>query len=235
VQRYNACRLPVDGATTNKPARPGATAGSRPQLGVVAGAALSQLTVTGASVLTNGHFVSSPLPVVGLGLTIPFASISEKLSLRIEALVEHQRYADTFPTSVGFSGAYEQVRLNLTYVRVPLLLRYTYPAGKLRPFAQAGVCYAQRLNFDTAVQSGRISSSGTIQYDTAQPLESLTGSVVNYEIGLVGSLGVHLPAVAGRALTLELRTESSSGLIATTGIKSSQQRYFALLAYNFKK
>ncbi|GAB2848106.1 porin family protein [Hymenobacter ruber] len=232
VQRYNACRTP---AGAPAPMRSMARSGERVRLGVVAGMETSRLSVTGASFLEKGNFVSTR-PVVGLGLTVPFASISEKLSLRAEMLVENQRYSDAFIGGINYGpSTYEQVRLNLTYLRVPLLLRYTYPTGKVRPFAQAGVSYAQRLRFDTAVQLGRANSAGTVEYDTAKPLEDAAGSLMSYEIGLAGSLGALLPAIAGRTLALELRAESSSGLINASGIKSSQQRYFALLSYGLTK
>lgn len=236
VQRYNACQTAAPVAATAAPVVL-ARAGERVRLGVVAGVERSRFSVSGESFLVNGNFTSTQ-PVVGLGLSIPFASISEKLSLRVEALVEHQRYADAFLAGafVG-AGTYEQVQLKLTYLRVPLMVRYTYPAGKLRPFAQAGLSYAQRLSLSSSVQAGRVNSRGIIEYDAPKTLEDVLGAggVVGYEIGLVGSLGAHLPAIAGRDLTFELRAESSSGLIITSGIKSSQQRYFALLSYNFTK
>jgi hypothetical protein len=243
VQRYNACRTPAASSATASvsspspavPARPVARPNERVKLSVVAGIERAHFAVTGVSFLAKGNFVTTA-PLIGLGLTIPFASISEKLSLRIEALVEHQGYEDTVFDIPGFSvNNYGRVQLRLTYLRVPLLLRYTYPVGKLRPFAQAGVSFAQRLRFDNTLQIGQTNNAGVVQYDAPRPLESLTPGIVGYEIGLLGSLGAHLPSIAGRALTLEVRAEGSSGMIITTGINSSQQRYSALLSYNLTK
>ncbi|GAB3576646.1 porin family protein [Hymenobacter daeguensis] len=237
VQRYNACRAPVaatSGAAATVGGRSAGRAGERVKLGVVAGVERSRLSVSGLSLLENGNFAST-VPVVGLGLTVPFASISEKLSLRFEALVEPLRYADTFLAGPDFGSSYEQMRLNLTYLRMPLMVRYTYPTGKLRPYAQLGASYAYRLKFDMSVQEGRGTSSGTVAYGPSRTLENRDIGAVNYEIGLAGSVGVQLPSLAGRALAFELRAERSSGLIATTGIGSTQQHYFALLSYNFTK
>lgn len=238
VQRYNACRAPVaatSGAAVTGSVRPAGRASERVKLGVVAGAVRGHLSVSGLSLLANGNFVST-VPVVGLGITIPFASISEKLSLRFEALVVPLRYADTFLAGPYFGAStYEQMQLNLTYLRMPLMVRYTYPSGKVRPYAQVGASYAYRVKSDMSVQEGRVSNSGSVAFGPSKTLEDRDIGAVSYEIGLVGSVGVQLPPLAGRALTVELRAENSSGLIATTGIGSTQQHYFALLSYNFTK
>jgi hypothetical protein len=236
VQRYNACRAAAatPGAAGTSAGRAAVRASERVKLGVVVGVERGRLSVNGLSLLENGNFVST-VPVVGLGLTVPFASISEKLSLRFEALVEPPRYADTFLSGPYFGANYEQMQLNLTYLRMPLMVRYTYPVGKLRPYAQVGASYAYRLNFDMSVQEARATSSGPTAFGPSKKLEDRDIGAVNYEIGLVGSVGVQLPPLAGRALTFELRAERSSGLIATTGIGSTQQNYVALLGYNFTK
>ena len=237
VQRYNACRAPQAAGTAAPVAavRPAARPGERVKLGVVAGFERSRFVVTGESFLATGSFATTA-PVIGLGVSIPFASISEKLSLRIEALVEKQRYEDTFTGGIGYTAAtYHRVQLHLTYLRVPILVRYTYPTGRVRPFAQAGASFSQRLHFDNTVQRGRANTAGVVQYDEAKPLETVVPAMVNYEIGLAGSVGVHLLPIAKHELTLELRAETGSGLIAASGINSSQQRYSALLSYNFTK
>ena len=238
VQRYNACRNPAAEATAATTAGNlnAAKSGGRMRLGLVLGAEASHLKVTGESFLANGHFVSSPLPVVGLGLTIPMATFSEKLSLRIEGLVEQQHYTDAYIGGINYnSNTCQLVELKLTYLRVPFLVCYTYPTGRLKPFAQLGMCYAQRLNFDNSLQVGHPTSAGTVEYGSVQPLENVVAGIVNYEIGVAGSLGLHLPAVAGRALTLEARLESNSGFIITSGISGSNLRYSALFGYNFTK
>ncbi|MBF9219984.1 outer membrane beta-barrel protein [Hymenobacter ruricola] len=240
VQGYNTCRVPAAAiaaaAATAVAQSPVSSARQRVRYGLLLGAETSHLTADGEGILVTGRFVSSPLPTLGLSADIPISSLSEKLSLRFEALVEQQRYLDTYSRGVNFGGAHQRTRLDLTYLRLPLLVRYTYPTGRLRPFAQAGVSYARRLRFDTSLQTGYANRAGVIEYNDSKTLEEEVGSGVNdFEYGFVGSIGGRLATLAGRLLTLELRTERSSGIISTVGTGTANQRYFALLGYTFTK
>ena len=229
VQRYNRCLSPAAA-----PAPRVSADEERVRLGLVLGAETSRLVFAGETVLSNAHFASVPFPVLGMSLTIPLASLSEKLILRFETLIDHQRYADIFGGNTGHPSR-QQAHLNLTYLRMPLQLRYTYPKGRLRPFAQAGLSYSYRLHFDTRLQEEYATGSNAPQFNEGKTLEEFNPGVVGHELGLVGGVGVNLPAIAGRALSFELRTEASTGPLATVAINSSYRRYSALLGYNFTK
>lgn len=238
VQRYNACLNPTTVAVAAPTSVATLKQRERVRLGLLLGAETSQLVFTGEVFLTGGTFRSSLRPTGGLSVEVPLASLNEKLSLRLEALVEQQRYTDAFTNSPNYpGGAKQQVQLNLMYVRLPLLLRYTLPTkSSLRPFAQAGFSYALRLHDDTSIQTGYFNSrTGNIEYGAAQSLATVAPGVVSYELGLVGSLGLHLPPVAGRALSLEIRAERCTGLLITTGYNSYVNRFFALLGYTLSK
>jgi hypothetical protein len=236
VQRCNACRAPAASASAAVAPPAARPARERVKYGLLLGVETSHLTVGVDGPLVNGHFVSGVRPVLGLSVAIPMHSLSEKLSLHVEALVEQQHYADTYRREAGFNpGAHQQSRLDLTYLRVPLLVRYTYPTGRLRPFVQAGVCYARGLRFDAALQTGYGNSVGVVEYGPAKTMEEAGVPLSNSEIGFAGGVGVRLAAIAGRALSLELRTERSSGITTTMSANNANQRYFALLGYSFSK
>jgi hypothetical protein len=237
VQRYNVCLNPAAAALTAAPAA-ALKQRERVHLNLLAGAEISQLQFTGQTFLSGGNFRSSLRPTGGLSVEVPLASLNEKLSLHLEALVEQQSYTDIFASDINSSlGARQQVEISLTYVRIPLLLRYTLPTkSNLRPFVQLGLCYAQQLHTDTAIRMGYMNTStNTIDYAAARSLEDAVPGTVGYEFGVVGSVGVHLPPVAGRPLTLEVRAERSSGPLAANGYNSNNNRFFALLGYTLTK
>lgn len=223
VQQYNGCAGSAPAPAP--PARPTERARAR----LLVGGEASQLVFEDIF-LAEGRYRSPVHPVCGLSLEVPLASLSECLSLRLEGLLEQQRYADAFRASTAFA----RVNLELTYLRLPLLLRYTLPNGRLRPFVQAGVSYARVLRSATAVELGRGNGAGSIAYGPPQPL-TVFARAAPHEIGFVGSVGAHMPPVAGRTLTVELRAERSSGPIEESGFGSLNRRFFALLAYSLTK
>jgi hypothetical protein len=235
MQRYNACVAPNQAPA--KVVRATRSA-DRFQFGVLLGAQVSTLSFEGDIFLANGNFKSSVRPVAGLSLQVPLPSLNEKLSLRLEALVEQQLYEDAFMNGYGFLGgnSTQRVKMDLLYVRVPLMLRYTFPQGRLQPFLQAGMSYARGLRLVNELELGYPDRNGVVVYEPKQNFPSmLIGDLGQYEYGFIGSLGFSLPPLAGRPLTFELRFERSSGLVNSSGFGGYNQRLFALLGYSLTK
>jgi hypothetical protein len=231
VQRYNRCGMPADAPIAKAIGRQ-ASSGS---FGVMLGGGQTQLTVEGPISLSSGSKFTSMQPVAGVFYMLTLPKLSEKLALRVEALYESANYEKEYTSTLGAMLSFtQQARIDFSYVRVPLLLRYTFPGRTVRLFAQAGMVNAFATNAKIVTrQSDRF--SGSTEFGPWKEVITNDNSVRKYEQGLVGSIGLHLPGPAQRPLDVELRAERSNGFLYSTGIDSKVLHLSALLSYSLTK
>ncbi|TGE22256.1 PorT family protein [Hymenobacter aquaticus] len=226
VERYNAC---VGGPGAGQPVS--ARRSARYSLGVVAGVGVSQMQLSGYTSFEQANFPSSVQPVVGLRLGIPMPRLNEKLSLQIEALYQRQRYESEYTTRFGSSSAYrEQARVALNYLKVPFMLRYTYPRGAVRPMVQLGV--SPNLSLSTTAEFRQQNLDGS--YGTWRPAFDKEALSL-FDWGPTASVGVLTSGLGGRQLTLEARAERSTGFVYISAINSELWHYQLLLGVNLTK
>lgn len=226
VKRYNECVGDIPSLSPSL--RP-----SPVRLVVLAGVGGSRLALTDNRFFLQVRSTTTAgiRPIVGVGLHLPLNRISEKLALRLEALYHAQRY-QTAVVSDGVLGTVQyQYRANIQSVRIPLLLRYTWPKGQIRPFLQAGYGVSYLLT--------NTSEARQVFGPNQPPLPSqkwdllLEGS--RLEAGLLGSIGVTREMSNQRNAALEFRLERTNGFAGTQGVSSGLTRYFLLLSYDLTK
>ncbi len=132
VRRYNDCV----GAATVAPASE--TRKNHVQLCLIIGGEKSQLVLNNDYIKATAQGTSAIQPVVGLGLTLRMAGVSKTISARFEALYEKQSYKPVTPSLNTATGLRYEYQSALESIRLPLLVRYTYPRGVVRPFLYAG-------------------------------------------------------------------------------------------------
>lgn len=220
VRRYNECV----GGTSVTPA--GAPRKTHVQLGIVAGAERSELEITQNPPLRpeSTTMQGGIQPVFGLALGIHLAGVNKNLSARLEALYEKQRYESE--VRVG-----NQYRVALTSIRFPLLVRYTYPKGSIRPFAQVGYSFAYLSQADNEVRRAFLNTAGGYEYTVWLPIVAPR----KLEQGFVGSLGLTTARENKRNLAVEARYERSDGFSESAGIGSRINRLYVLLSYDLTK
>ncbi len=222
VERYNRCL----GETSTTPAA--AAYKSHVRIGVIGGVETSQLVLSGRRL--GSDFVikgrsDQPSPVLGLALSVGLTRINKTISARIEGFYESQRYL--LRSQIGTSNLYDEYRATLTSIRVPLLLRYTYPRGVIRPFAQAGLGFSYLLENDNE-QRQFVRDPSTVAWAQITAPRSL-------EQGLIGSVGMATAWANRRNTSAELRYERSNGFSNAVGFGSRVDRLYLLLSYDLTK
>lgn len=102
--------------------------------------------------INHAQFGSSHQPFGGMFIKTNFPWITTKVSLYVEAQYTkahyHTDYVWTMPNALV--NYREELAYTFSYLRLPVLLRYTFPRGKIKPFVQAGGTFDFVLS-----QSGR--------------------------------------------------------------------------------
>ena len=228
VASYNTCR---------EPNRVAAPALKRAEVSV-------EIMVGGqASRTTYDHPVGSVelpaslAPEVGVGLSLGRRLLRQKFTFRAELHYVRQ-VAEASSSEVLFNGSRQDydLRFATAYLRLPMLVRYTIPGTKVRPFAEAGVSvsYATSLNAQWRPTSG--ANSGSDWQPLIPDQMGSTSAYRRYEFGLVAGLGVQFPGLlAGRSLAVLGRVEPSNGFLLIAGYNTSVLRGNVLVSLDLTK
>ncbi|RZK21858.1 MAG: PorT family protein [Hymenobacter sp.] len=125
-----------------------------------------------------------------------------------------------------------QTSFDVSYLRLPLQVRYHFNTGRFRPFLQAGGSMSFLLSHASQVQTEYTSASG-------KPVMTNYGSLLDNlfarsGFGLLIGAGLATPGIAGHAISLEVRGERSSGFL-TDGASSPILHLGGLLSINLTK
>lgn len=222
VDAYNACVAPpseVVQAVDKYPTRAG--------IGVLGGVQRSQVTFTDPYT-SDQHSTTVTAPVYGLDTWLHAPFLSRQLALHAQLVYQPQSYSFTYvPTFYGGqSGQPVTATVHEDFLRLPVLLRYYAPTGRVRPLVEAGVSLGYKLQNTGTYQ--RVSASGTTQTVSldAELQQQRT------DFAYFGGLGVSIATWGGRALTLMGRLEQplNNHTIATTTL-----RLYGLLALDLIK
>lgn len=230
VQRYNACRQP--GSQTTVSRRSSIYLGSD----LLLGGQDSQLLLFGNNYAAKGQYPGSLVPDIGLGLWLGSQALRDKLQLRIELHYVRQKYEDEFQYSVSGGGSSPslntyQARFSTSYLRLPLLLRYSPLLGRVRPFAEAGVSASRLLDL---TQEIRMRAAGATAYGAWQP--AYDPSDIRYtEYGFVAGAGVQLTGPGRHALSLLGRYEASNGFSEAAFSSNKFRRYSVALGIGLNR
>ena len=149
-------------------------------------------------------------PAGGLGLSITLPQTRRTVTLRVEAQYAHEVYQGNrtgpVPTAALPTPELDTYRFDLSYLHVPVLLRYTLMrSSRLRPFVEAGLLYSQLLtvksNFSAQIGTSPAAILPFFQDENVQ----------HSQFGFAGGVGVSTPVLGERRLALLGRVSTSNG------------------------
>ena len=231
VAAYNQCLVPAPkvapGSSTASQLPP-----QRLRLGLLLGMQHMAMHTEYTDQLNQNNrldFGPQVAPVVGLALNLPLAALSRKLSLEAELFYEAEKYEQTVAQTYFGGSSYSSVNLytfNAAYLRLPLLIRYTLPKGRVRPFLEAGPTLAYALKLDNTVVSH------DAQGNTNPPTGFFRDNSRSFQEGLAGGVGAQFSYWQGRSATLAVRYETDSGWASGRGLNTWTNRFYGLLILN---
>ncbi|WP_346317476.1 hypothetical protein [Chitinophaga sp. YIM B06452] len=172
LQQYVACRYPGEQVVLRKEDRQ-----LKATFGIMGGGSLNFTKFTGTHPLADGKYGSKATPVLGVFLDIPISRNRQKFSWNNEVVYTSRAFSSDFTRN----GLKYNVDVNLQYIQVQTMVKYTYPKGNIRPYAIAGV-------------AGAISIGGK---DDLKRYSELSSAPVVVEKALDGGREFMLPLIAG--------------------------------------
>lgn len=151
---------------------------------------------------SEGQALTSDLrPLLGVGVLVNPMAFNRKIALRAELIFQEQRYETTYQrrNSNTTLPINRKLQANLKNLRLPLMLRYTWPSGKLRPYVQAGVELGILLGQDSYLYSLEE------QYTGPPTNRSAEVEMLPLSIGGTAGLGLLVPLGTRNALQVEIR------------------------------
>lgn len=214
--------------------QPGGTK-SYMSFGIMAGVARQNLTYEGYP-YPEGGSVESAHTGVAVGPVFKFSTnrLGQRFALVASILYEPEKYAleGIAPSTNGSSPTRFRQTFDLGYLRFPLMIRYTYPCGKVSPLAEAGISIAYAIKAKNTAE--QFNSRGD-----SSPLSFAPGSNSNFfrsgQSGLGVGLGVETHVVGGRALAFLLRAERANGFSIGTEAGTTVVHFYGLLSIDLTK
>jgi hypothetical protein len=232
VRQYNEC---VGGPAASPV---GAERRARVRLALVAGGQRRTLTYSSqqlpfgsSSEVRDLTTTAKPELLLGLGLQANLVGLNRNLSVRIEGLLESQTFRSQQTVATYFSNvtATDEFRTQLTQLQLPVMLRYTYPKGPIRPFIQGGFLVSHFLKVRSEARSKLSTAS---QFD---PWVPFVKEPRRLELGYTAGLGLTTARANGRNVALELRYGRSNGFSDNELLSTNQRRWALLLSYDLTK
>jgi hypothetical protein len=180
----------------------------------------------------DGSFTATS-PMAGFFVDLVSPAFNRNLAFRFDVLYEKQHYADSYVArNVSTVEERAQALFDVSYLKLPLQVRYHFNTGRFRPFLQAGASLNFLLAHNAQLRTEYTSASG-------KPIITDYSSVLNEvfartDYGLLVGAGLATPGVAGHAISLEVRGERGSGFM-TEGVASPMLHLGALLSINLTK
>ncbi|WP_165864883.1 porin family protein [Rufibacter latericius] len=226
VVRYNQCSNPASLTYVETPTKSIFT------WGIVAGGSTSTLQVKGGPSIQNQdqRLTSSFVPAVGLFVNSTLPWINPKLSLQVELQYTRNQYAKSFSEQVNTFRRDYDLALDLHYVKLPILARYSFPIKKINPFLSAGFINSYAVKF---TQELTTTSSNSVQENTSVKKESYMEDFRKYAQSFAVGGGVLFPISSNHQLSVEGRYEKGNGFSKITTIGTTTDQFYFLLGISF--
>ncbi len=230
VMQYNEC---VGGAVAVKAAP--ARHHEKPVLSLLGGYQHGSMSFSGSAFFSSSLTIPQASLTGGLGLSFTLPQTRRTVSLQLEALYAHELYESSYQSMPATAGsAYLRTttyKFDLSYVHVPVLLRYTLMRSQLfRPFLEAGGIYSRVVRSQTlfTMYDGSTNTTAIIPLFPGSEVE-------NNQFGLVGGIGASVPVLGTRRLGLLLRASTSTGPSNYTDLSTPIIYYSVLLSLDLTK
>ncbi len=147
------------------------------------------------------------------GLFIDHPILVSDFSLHLEAYYSQHRfqlYQHSNGNDYDFAG-------NLSSIKVPLMIRYTYPTNKIRPFLNAGGIFSFAIENRYSIYEATI-GEGVIEIDRINESPQFDTSQMGYTLGA----GIEYKLNYRQSLFFELRTNKLYGFSGPKALNSSE-------------
>ncbi|WP_207432281.1 outer membrane beta-barrel protein [Sabulibacter ruber] len=236
IVNYNQCTAPTSLTYISKPEKVEVT------WGAVIGGAISTLQVENVNPKVFNETYNSGLePTGGLFINSTTPWVSKKLSFQLEALYNRVRYAQDLSDKELFKENEYKIDIDLTYLKVPLLVRYSLPVGKVEPFVNIGMAHSFAIKHKQEVHITSTSSSGEKTEEQRyflqdfNPSESRWGYVESfrsYSQSFFVGTGAKLPFGTKHKLSLEARYEASNGFSGNQNFGTDTKHFLVLVGFS---
>jgi hypothetical protein len=154
--------------------------------------------------LTRTDFPADIQPFGGIFINSTFPWITEKVSIQLEAqFLKAHYYSNTQHIQYNAYTIHDEFTINLNYLRFPVLFRYSYPKGKLRPYIQAGILNDFVLNKKVHLIS---------EQQTSRSVSTSERSEMNMRnYSLYGTLGAGILHPLSKKLWLSVEVRGAMG------------------------
>ncbi|MVN77697.1 outer membrane beta-barrel protein [Hymenobacter sp. HMF4947] len=233
VERYNACREPNRLAKVHQ-------SRTATDLEIVVGGQASRTMFTTPT--ADATLPAGLAPEVGVALQLGRRVLRQKLAVRAELHYARQVAEGSYQQQEYQPGGgltitqHYDLRFTTAYLRVPVLIRYTMPGKKLRPFVEVGGSFNYAITIDPQVRSTASNGTSTDWYTLFSNQQFLANSFRNYEFGLLAGVGLQLPAgLAGHTISLLGRAERSDGFMRVVSYSTPVVRGSVLVSFDLTK
>ncbi|MER2995995.1 porin family protein [Pontibacter populi] len=219
VKKYNVCVGQEEYSKVPKKIRV--------NLGPVAGISSSKLSFK-VEDSDQGFHNTSVKPVLGVFFNFSMPTISEKLSLQTEVLYAPNYFEASKGDDPSVPGtSTSEIWMDMKHIKIPVLARYTYPRGILRPYFNIGPV----MNF-VASQGNEITTTTTFGGTTKEKKGAFLGEddILSLSGGMTAGLGISY-SFLGKPLSLEARYEINDGVSRFTSHSTSINSLFLVLSY----
>jgi hypothetical protein len=197
-------------------------------LGVSGGVQMSSIRFTSEyssySHLTRSPFDRSITPAFGVFVNTTIPKVNEKLSIHTELLYqthyytafnEHQSFGQTVRNDVSFQ---------MHSLKLPVMVRYTYPKGRVRPYLNIGVAPSMgRVQQNQLITESEGIRTGVVEAKVGEAL-----LIRRSQIGFTGGIGLAGPLWGRHWVFGEIRMERGNGIVEPDIIKVIQSRTSSL-------
>ncbi|WP_324676323.1 porin family protein [Hymenobacter sp. GOD-10R] len=229
VRQYNACVGGASSATSNPDEK------NAFRFALIIGGQASRLDIRRLNAATGNSIRGKAQPTVGIAAHIALARLNPHLSVRLEALysplVVYKTEYD-YKAATDVYTTHYQMEVEQSSIRIPLLLRYTFPSKRVQPFIQAGVSGNALLQLKNQERTRFADRPAFPEYTSWRPIVEKPR---RFEQGVVGGFGLNFAQASGRNLSAEVRYERTNGFSDNVGTPTSRRFYSVLLSYSLTK
>lgn len=199
--------------------------------GVMAGMSKTHLLLSGYNNFDNSEaeFDSPPSVLIGLTSTLSIPWINERFSLQSDLYLVKESY--TNHTEVLDRGKLTKtdMRMKATYIKMPIMIRYTFPFKYVKPYLNFGLLngYALQAEHEMEVES--------TFYETVNqyPTTPIFKNYRKYNQGWVASAGALVPFFKDHQLQLQGTFENNNGFSDGVFLKTVSKSFHFSLGYIF--